>query len=60
MVCIECPLATGRVREYGLRPVEGDLVLKQVDDPSRLLTLRYVHCTYLVQLKVIFGSTCSF
>ena len=29
------------MREYGLRPVEGDLVLKKVDDPSRLLTLRY-------------------
>ena len=32
-----------RVREYGLRPVEGDLVLKKVDDPSRLLTLRYMY-----------------
>ena len=34
-------LATYRVKEYGLRPVEGDLVLKKIDDPSKLFTMRY-------------------
>lgn len=38
-------LASYRVREYGLKPVEGDLVLKKVDDPLRLIQAKYVNIT---------------
>ena len=52
-------LASYRVREYGLKPVEGDLVLKKVDDPLRLIQAKYVHQYPSLSLSQPLNDYCS-